>query len=128
MFKQIFRLTFVTLVWKQYKGAIVSTLLLFAYMYIVNALHEDYLAYANLEQQATIGQSFAIKWAALLAGVLIYLVYNFFLRRPRNKAPRIASKGDQTDEANDPFAEIRRRKTLRSRADMIVDPTDDNGK
>ncbi len=122
MFKQVFRITFITFVWKQYKRAIVSTALLFGYLYLVGSVHEDYLNYAELEQGADVGFSFIMKWSALLLGVMIYFVYHFLLRRSKSeradgKIPEPTLPGDE----NDPFAEIRKRKKLRSKAEMIID-------
>ncbi|MBT8114679.1 MAG: hypothetical protein KJP04_04835 [Arenicella sp.] len=121
MFKQVFRITFITFVWKQYKRAIVSTALLFGYLYLVGSLHEDYLNYAELEQGADVGFSFIMKWSALLLGVMVYFVYHFLRRskseRADGKSPEPTLPGDE----NDPFAEIRKRKKLRSKAEMIID-------
>ena len=119
MFKQVFRLTFITYVWKQYKRAIVSTILLFLYLYLVGSMHEDYLNYARLEDSSQVGNSFLIKWAALGFGVLVFLAYHF-LRRDKRNAGKLPPELPQTGE-DDPFAEIRRKKKLRSKADMLID-------
>lgn len=120
MFKQVFRLTFITFVWKQYKRAIVSTLLLFAYLWLVGKVHTDYLDYARMEANSAIGKSFLIKWAALLAGTFIYLLYHFIARKQKP-----VKKNQQMtilqDDSTDPFAEIRQRKKLRSRAEMLIE-------
>ena len=122
MFKQVFRLTFITFVWKKYKRAIVSTALLFAYLWLVGSIHTDYLDYARLEDESNIGSSFLIKWSALIGGTVIYLVFNFWRR---NKPKPIDKMAKEVPDENDPFAEIRSRKKLRSKAEMIIDPDKD---
>lgn len=125
MFKQVFRLTFITFVWKQYKRVIVSTFLLFAYLWLVGKIHGDFLDYARLEQNSDVGTSFLIKWAALVFGALLYLFYHFTRRRkPASSDDGSARKNIaamNVDDADDPFAEIRKRKKLRSRAEMLIE-------
>lgn len=120
MFKQVFRLTFITFVWKQYKRVIVSTVLLFAYLWLVGKVHTDFLDYARAEQNTDIGLSFLVKWAALAVGTLIYLAYNLVgrKRKPVHKKQQVTTV---PDDASDPFAEIRLRKKLRSRAEMLIE-------
>ena len=130
MFKQIFRLAFVTVIWKQYKGIIVSTLVLFTYLWLVGSVHADYMSYAETQgDDALVGRSFLYKWAALIAGVVSYIVYNFFRgsrSEPNNKATsqtkanaKLIIVGELNDD--DPFAKIRTKEKLRTRAEMLVD-------
>lgn len=121
MFKQVFRLTFITFVWKQYKRAIISTVLLFGYLYLVGNIHDDYLNYAKLEQGTDVGASFIIKWGALLFGVLIFLAYHFLRRSSSTDSDDGDNAMTVTDDENDPFADLRKRKKLRSKAEMIID-------
>lgn len=130
MFKQVFRLTFIALIWKQYKRVIVSTVVLFGYLWLVSSLHSDYLDYAQLQQDTNVGHSFLYKWAAFAAGVLIYLSYHLWFKK-RSNGVQSKSPGEQitstpADDENDPFAEIRKRKKLRSRAEMMMDEQADN--
>ena len=132
MFKQVFRITFVTLIWKQYKRLIVSTLVLFAYLWLVGSIHEDYLNYAELQSDANLaGKSFIYKWAALMAGVLIYISFHLFRGKKagqRNKTrstklnakPNTSPTDPEQNEGPDPFAEIRLKKKLRSRSEIMI--------
>jgi hypothetical protein len=137
MFKQIFRITFVTLVWKQYKSAIVSTLLLFAFLWLVGNVHQDYLVYAaEHNDEGLVGRSFLYKWIALVGGVLLYLSYHW-LRSTSSKTVKevqpkngYLTKGNSSNRKNnlfsdndhddDPFAELRNKGKLRSRAEILV--------
>ena len=121
MFKQVFRLTFITFVWKKYKRIIASTIFLFAYLWLVGYVHDEYLEIARLQEQNNIGLSFMVKWLALLSGAVIYLVFNLLGTKSRkNSVRQVPAESDGT-EANDPFAELRTRKKLRSKAEMIIE-------
>lgn len=133
MFKQAFRVAFITLIWKQYKSVIVSTAILFTYLLLVSWLHSDYIASAQLEKQTTgLSKSFAIKWIAFAGGIGLYFLYHGIRRqmsksRPKDKAvlmPRVADPNatknivNDAELATDPFAHIRTRKKLRGRKDF----------
>ncbi|MEO0367562.1 MAG: hypothetical protein AAF197_02130 [Pseudomonadota bacterium] len=137
MFKQAVRFAFVAFVWKQYKHFIVSTILLFAYLFLVSWIHGDYVTSAQLQSQtAGLGQSFLYKWLAFAIGILIYFVYHGLRSKltpanpeqesvpkavlmPKVSNPDATHKIVNTPELDkDPFAEIRKRKNLRSRKDF----------
>ena len=134
MFKQIFRIAFVSLIWKQYKAIIISTVILFAYLWLIGNVHADYLSYAELQEDKSLaGRSFLLKWAALSSGVLLYIAFHF-LRGSRNRRSSASSKQnvlsgtlvdrpnkDTNSNDNDPFATIRTKKKLRSRAEIALD-------
>ncbi|MFT7525208.1 MAG: hypothetical protein ACI9LY_000340 [Arenicella sp.] len=138
MFKQIFRITFVTLVWKQYKSAIVSTLLLFAFLWLVGNVHQDYLVYATEQNnEGLVGRSFLYKWMALVSGVLFYLSYHWLRSTSSKTVKEVQPKNgcftngnssngktnsfSDNDQSDDPFAELRNKGKLRSRAEILVD-------
>jgi len=111
VFKQIFRIAFVALIWKQYKGLIISTALLIAFLVLVGSVHSDYLTHSQLQDDtSSSGLSFIYKWIAYGTGIAVY----FGFHAVREQA-NIDAKVDQ----DDPFSAIRERKTLRSRADFI---------
>ena len=134
MFKQAFRFAFVAIIWKQYKAVIVSTTLLFIYLFLVSWVHSDYIASAQLENQTTgLGRSFLVKWAAFGGGLGMYFLFHFVRSRLRRIAPKPpksvlmprVDNADATDKivndpelAEDPFARIRSRKKLRGRKDF----------
>ena len=122
MFKQVFRLTFVTFIWKHYKRLIVSTILLFAYLWFVGYAHSEYLNYASQQESLSVGQSFFIKWLALLIGVGLYLLFHFLApSRKRQKKDKQSTVNEPVPGEPDPFDEIRKKEKLRSRADMMID-------
>ncbi|MFQ3245544.1 MAG: hypothetical protein ACJAYF_000209 [Arenicella sp.] len=124
VFKQVFRVAFVTLIWKQYKALIVSTFLLIAYLLLVGSVHSDYLTHSQLQKDTSAsGMSFIYKWAAYTAGIVLYFGFHA-LRSSRPKKQDLAQKAKQANKTakhdlEDPFAAIREKDKLRSRADFI---------
>lgn len=146
MIKNILRLTVAGYVWKRYKKAILSILLLFAYFWLVGKLHEDYISYAALNKDSSfLGGSFILKWLAFIAGFIICYLINFGwpnLDTGKNShqatgaTNSIENTGKKTADTqavnrkqqakeqngkNDPFHSIRQRKSLRSKADFVIE-------
>ena len=129
MFKKIFRLTFVTFIWKKYKQIIVSTVCLLISFWLINFAHREYLSFAEHQSDA----SFFIKWFLLVAVVIIYLCYSIY--SPKNKNGLNKNKIDKESaevatltSEDDPFAQIRQKKSLRSRADIMLEKHTQNKK
>ena len=120
MFKQLFKLTFVTFIWKRYKKIIISTALLFFYLWLVGRVHGDYLNYIELRKNAPDpGLSFILKWLALSFGVFIYFAYHLF--KPRKLKGHSTKFNATNNEFDDPFNSLRHSKKLRSKADIIIE-------
>ena len=102
-------------------------------------MHEDYLVYAaDQNDEGLVGRSFLYKWIALVSGVLVYLGYHW-LRSGRSKkvekpqsnsgyfGKSQSSKGkidsfpESKQSDDDPFADLRKKHKLRSRAEILVD-------
>ena len=125
MFKQVFRLTFVTFIWKQYKRVIVSTALLFAFLWFVGFAHSEYLDYATREGVENVGSSFFIKWIALILGVAIYFLFHYLTPSRKdlknNKNKESIKVMPLADGEPDPFDQIRNKEKLRTRAEIVID-------
>lgn len=124
VFKQIFRVAFIALIWKQYKSLIISSVLLIAYLLLVGSVHDDYLTHAKLQKDsASTGISFIYKWLAYGLGILIYFAFHFFngLRTSKEdlNEKAVQANKDAKNDDSDPFAAIREMDKLRSRADFI---------
>lgn len=126
MFKQVFRLTFVTFIWKHYKRLIVSTILLFAFLWFVGYAHSEYLNYASQQEISSVHQSFFFKWGAQIIGVACYLLFHFMMpsrkkiKKGKNKE-KASSINEPVPGEPDPFDVIRQKEKLRSRAEMMID-------
>ena len=132
IFKQIFRVAFIALIWKQYKALIVSTVLLVTYLLLVGSIHDDYLTHSQLQKDPSgsgasngmsSGMSFVYKWAAYSLGVLLYFGFHA-IRQPSSPQENLPERARQANkdakhDLDDPFAAIREREKLRSRADFI---------
>lgn len=128
VFKQLFRVAFIALIWKQYKALIVSSVLLATYLFLVGSIHDDYLIHSQLQNDTTgTGMSFVYKWTAYGIGILLYCGFHAVRRSRSSTTPpkenlselaRQANK-DAKNDLNDPFAAIREKEQLRSRADFI---------
>ena len=126
MLKNLVQLTLLSVVWKRYKNVIVSTLLLFVYLWLISKLHQDYVNYSELNKDhGYLAFSFIIKWCAFILGMVIYLLFNSFYPRSKKPVQTVSIKDQKTVPDQrvlpDPFAEIRQRKKLRSRADFIIE-------
>jgi len=124
VFKQIFRIAFVALIWKQYKGLIISTALLIAFLVLVGSVHSDYLTHSQLQDDtSSSGLSFIYKWIAYGTGIAVYFGFHA-VRGSFTQKENLSEKAKQANidakvDQDDPFSAIRERKTLRSRADFI---------
>lgn len=139
MLKNLLHLTVLTVIWKRYRKLILSTLLLFLWFWLLGHLHDDYIRYIELnEDKQFLALSFVIKWLAYIVAVIGYLLYNarFSLRvgSPRevsgmqDSLENFKAQDDRQLDVDDPFAQIRQRDKLRSRADFVIEksrPRDD---
>ena len=103
-----------------------STFVLFLYLWLIGKLHQDYVNYSELNSDHEyLALSFVIKWCAFFLGIMVYLLLNSLFPRSKKLVPTVAKKNQKTesdqDAVVDPFAEIRQRKKLRSRADFIIE-------
>ena len=74
IFKQVFRIAFITLIWKQYKAWIVSTVLLLLSLYLIGQIHSDLLQHWEIQQDTSkTGSSFIFKWLAYISCVFLYI-------------------------------------------------------
>ena len=125
MFKQIFRLTFFTFIWKKYKRIIVSTTLLFVFFWFVNFAHAEYLSFAGFQSgEAQISLSFFIKWFCLLVGTIIYVIYHFIrVGKKPSKVEQTSHKKVSVGDLDglDPFDAIRQKDKLRTRAEIMLE-------
>jgi|TARA_B110000908_G_C9869531_1_gene277699 hypothetical protein len=120
MMKGILRLTALSFIWTRYKTGIVSTAILFLYFWLVGELHQDFVEFAALNDDAKyLGVSFLVKWLGFVLGVVVYFLLS---GRYRNQRRGGASSPDLCDQpGDDPFDAIRKKENLRSAADFVVD-------
>ncbi len=132
MLKQIFRLTFLTFIWKKYQRIIVSTISLFVFFWLVNFAHAEYLSFAEFQSEdAQISLSFFIKWLCLVVGAIIYIIYHFVRadKKPLKVKEMHSKKVGINDlDGIDPFDAIRHKDKLRTRAEIMLESESRSGK
>jgi len=130
IFRQVFRIAFITLIWKQYKAWIVSSLLLLLSLYLISAIHADFLLHWELQSDnSKTGMSFLYKWLAYVGCIVLYCLYHFLRPKKKvdqqklNKEKQTALNDELKNLSNeeDPFRTIRTRDKLRSRSDFILE-------
>lgn len=137
MFQQMVRLTLAATIWRKYRNYIVGILALIAFWLLLNFIHKDYLAYAQLDieaNQSFIAYSYVLKWAMIIVSAGVFIRYvkkpltsdqNNSLQRTMEKSKKSKSVGqtnsDSESLSDDPFANIRTKKSLRSEADFVLD-------
>lgn len=134
MFRFLAKSAVATVIWKRYNRVIVATLTLLISYVLIAALHGDYIDYARSTGVTNfLWLSYFAKWGAYL---LITSVYYWFLKRalrpkrrdreaPIEQARTRTQKNkprteDSPTTSTDPFADIRRKDTLKSRADFAM--------
>ncbi|UTF58811.1 hypothetical protein [Gilvimarinus sp. DA14] len=134
MFRFFAKSAIATLIWKRYHRVIVATLSLLLGYFLISMIHGDYVDYAQGAQDTKLlWLSYIAKWFGLIAITALYYFYLKFVLTPKPTTPTSepardsASKTstnrqtDTTTSESDPFASIREKETLKSRADIALD-------
>jgi len=134
IFKQIFRIAFVALIWKQYKAWIISTVLLLLGLYLIGQIHTDFLQHWQLQGDTSkTGQSFIYKWTAYLGSIALYIGFHYFRpkkeplnnqKKNKEKQKELTLELEKLSGDQDPFSAIRKREKLRTRSDFILEGKD----
>ena len=131
MINQLLRLTFLTYIWKRYKTAIVSAVLLLLFFWVIGTLHQDYIQYAELnDDKAYLALSFLIKWLFYISGLACFGYINWRVmgkQAPSEEQglPPVSESiksppAAEGDAPVDPFDAIRRKERLQSKADKLI--------
>ena len=131
MWNNLLKISLLSYIWKRYKKTVILLPALLIYFWVIGLAHDDYLAYAKLQNQTQwLGVSFFIKWLLLLVGVGVFVALHLSGKSSSDALEREASSVDQTSdsitqeqftsEINDSFERIRQKDSLRSKADTIL--------
>lgn len=132
MWNNLLKLSLVSYIWRRYKKTVILLPVLLVYFWVVGLAHDDYLAYAQLQQNNQwVGASFLVKWLLLLGGVGCFVLLHLSDRSNNavepdidpnmvEKAPAAAKEELFTPDINDSFARIREKRALSSKADVIL--------
>lgn len=139
MLPQLIRWTVLLGLWKKFRKQILLTLLCIGLLVLLSILHQDFVAYqATLTEpnQTWLAWSFAVKWGLYF---VVLLVYWWMISRSSStatsdlhqemadleqvKAQMSKADGGTNKKAKeqDPFATIRTKSKLRSKAEIIIE-------
>lgn len=141
MWNNLLKITLVSYLWKRYKRTIVALPLLLLYFWFVNLVHHDIIAYTTLNDDTSwLAWSFLVKWLFILVGVAVFVFIHVTAKSTnenrlsdimqRNSKDNLkdslknnASKESEplSPEAEDVFDRIRSKKSLRSKADVVLE-------
>jgi hypothetical protein len=131
MLNQFIKWTVLIGIWKKFKRHIIATLLMIVMLYVVSLIHADYLLFvqsAKLDNaSANVATSFFIKWGISLFIVIGYAyLLRYFQRsgqvklKPQSKSVPNEQGSSVKSDKPDPFDQIRKKKKLRSKADLTI--------
>jgi len=135
MLQRLFTWTIIAAIWKRYGRALKLLPVILVGVFIISLVHDDYVRYAEVSNdRSLLHWSFLIKWFLILAVVVWYWQFaKSVISSKKNRAKNnstfknesmFGKKSDvdvEVDSAPDPFAEIRNKKRLRSKADIVIE-------
>lgn len=141
MFRFLAKSALATVVWKRYRRPIGSTIALLISYFFIAMVHSDYVAWATTTaEHGHLWASFIVKWVALIGVSALYYWFNTRNLAPANNAPETgpdkksksrrkpAPETPDFSAGPDPFADIRNKDKLRSRADIAMEQSPKNHK
>jgi len=149
MWNNLLKITLVSYLWKRYKRTIIALPLLLLYFWFVNLVHHDIIAYATLNNDTSwLAWSFLVKWLFILVGVAVFVFIHVTAKttnesrlsdvmqhnlkdslsdnlknslKDKLKNSALKESGSLTPEAEEVFDRIRNKKSLRSKADVVLE-------
>ena len=129
MFKPLLRLSIIATIWLKFGRQIVLGLVLILAIYLLQLIAQDVNEYLNNTSQTEyLGQVLLIKWTLIL---ILLTAYGFFLKTSLTKkskakptetsSPKAQAKNKAEPAKADPFAQIRDKKVLRSKGDILIE-------
>jgi hypothetical protein len=93
MMNQIFRITFVTFIYKRYKQTILSSGLLLLVLWLIEKIHQDFVSYSQLNQDTSyLALSFGLKWLAFFCVTGLYTAWNLVFKKERFKKEKLSKE------------------------------------
>lgn len=138
MFNQLVKWTIIVGMWRKYKRHFAATCVLLLSLILINYIHLDYIEFAVATESKGLGFSYLIKWLGFILTITVYIFhlkrlvqtaqYDSQLHKIMKANPATSQKEEKTshladdkNSGNDPFANIRVKKKLRSEADFLID-------
>ncbi|MGH1440004.1 MAG: hypothetical protein ACRBBR_07850 [Cellvibrionaceae bacterium] len=141
MWNNLLKITLVSYLWKRYKRTIIALPLLLLYFWFVNLVHHDIIAYATLNNDTSwLGWTFLVKWLFILLGVAVFVFIHATAKtvgesrladslrggvkgnlKDKPKESALEDPDPLSPETEDVFDRIRHKKSLRSKADVVLE-------
>ncbi len=129
MLNKLLKWTLLAAIWRRYGAALSVLPIALVFIVLIFAIHSDYSEYAQIsDNKHMLGWSLLAKWLLVVAVILAYWFHvrrlvakskaGSFSKSPRSKVD--VEKNGEAVPADDPFANIRQKKRLRSQADIVI--------
>jgi hypothetical protein len=133
MLQRLLTWTLLAAIWKRYGRALRMLPLLIGLVVLITMMHGDYVEYVSVsDNKRFLHWSFLIKW--LLIVLVVFLYWRYVLNVIKGNSVSLkndhssqSSLGKNNGPANknengvDPFENIRSKKTLKSKAEVIIE-------
>jgi len=137
MFNQLLKWTLLISIWRKYKQYIGITVIFLLALVLTSFIHQDYVNYSLVSDNENLGLSYVVKWLVYLALVTAYWFAVGKIKAMRGKdsdlhrkmkvadhkttKKALENQSETGDEQPDLFANIRQKKSLRSKADIEIE-------
>ena len=142
MFNQLLKWTLVISIWRKYKKHIGITIILILALFLTSLVHQDFVNYSLASDNSSLGLSYLVKWLVYLVLVSIYWFsvgkinenaskdsdLHKKMKASKQRKPKSTTLDQEDSSSQDPFANIRGKKTLRSKADIALEKQSKNPK
>ena len=144
MLNQMVKWTVIISLWRTYKRHVSATFFLLLALLLITLFHQDFVEFSEKSDSSYLALSYVVKWAAYVISVLLYMVaikkinasatFDSTLHAMMNakssdkeirKRDFDKSVDDSEPKQSDPFEHLRNKKSLRSKADFIIDADQD---
>lgn len=123
MLNLITRWAFIACIWNKHHKVIKVLCLCSPLVLLIFVLHSEYIAYCNISDTKTcaIGLSFTFKWIGILSIILVAIVLSKYKHpAPSSAHEQITRTRLRNPQKSDGFDEIRNKKRLLSRGDILI--------
>lgn len=135
MFNQLLKWTLVISIWRKYKKHIGITIILILALFLTSLVHQDFVNYSLVSNNNSLGLSYLVKWLVYVALVSVYWFsvgkinrnaskdsdLHKKMKASKQRTAKSAPAESKGEDTPDPFASIRGKKTLRSKADIALE-------
>ena len=136
MWNSLIKLSVLSLIWKRHRKTLITFALLLISFWVLNLIHKDYLAYADIQDHTQwVGLSFIVKWLFFLIAGAVFVLTNLKSKPGSTTAHHTKQQAPIREEAIDTlkasqettstalderFVALREKKTLSSKADLLL--------